>query len=356
MIATGENAPMSSSASMIETTIERLLARSDLAAGYAALRDGSFPGAVWGDLVAASLPLLLCREEAGGIGAGFDDAAELARLCGAGGMPAPMAETLIGNWLLGLAGVEPGVKPVSLLIKIGSPILTADRLNKSGVWRAVPWARHADLLVLSDGTGGLRIGLVPAGANVVAARGTNMAGEPRDDVDLTGYGTAAIVWHDLPGEITASTVSSRMALLRAALMVGAMERALQLSLVYTSERHQFGRSLASFQVVQHTLAVMATQVAAARSAVTLAAVQSDPERAEFMAAVAKARAGDAAAIVAASAHQVHGAMGFTQEYGLGIATRRLWSWRSEDGNESHWQEWLAARAREAGDLWALIAA
>jgi alkylation response protein AidB-like acyl-CoA dehydrogenase len=129
-----------------------------------------------------------------------------------------------------------------------------------------------------------------------------------------------------------------------------------LSLAYTSDRTQFGRSLASFQVIQQTLAVMATQVAAARSAVMVASVQSDSERAVFMAAVAKARAGDAAGIVAASAHQVHGAMGFTQEYGLGISTKRLWSWRSEDGSESHWQEWLGTRAREVGDMWTVIAA
>jgi acyl-CoA dehydrogenase len=165
-----------------------------------------------------------------------------------------------------------------------------------------------------------------------------------------------LVWRDLPVELRASTILARMALLRAALMVGAMERALELSIAYTSERHQFGRSLASFQVIQQALAVMATQVAAARSAVAAAAVQNDPERIEFMAAVAKARAGDAAAIVAASAHQVHGAMGFTQEYSLGIATKRLWSWRSEDGSESYWCGWLGARARESGDLWSLIAA
>lgn len=165
-----------------------------------------------------------------------------------------------------------------------------------------------------------------------------------------------MIWHTLPAEIDPLAILSRMALLRAASMVGAMERALQLSLTYTSDRCQFGRSLASFQVIQHMLAVMATQVAAARSAVLVAAAQSEPERAAFMAGVAKARAGDAAGMVAAAAHQVHGAMGFTQEYGLGIATKRLWSWRSEDGSESYWQEWLGARAREAGDIWAVIAA
>lgn len=348
---------MSSSQTMIETTIDRLLARSDLATGHAELQRGAFPAQIWNDVAEASLPLLLCPEDAGGVGAGFDDAVELARLCGAGGMPVPIVETLIGNWLLGLAGVEPGANPVTALINVATAVPDVDSISHTpAVWRTVPWARHADLLAVAKSANKLQIGLVPAGTNVVTAHGKNLAGEPRDMVDLAGCNAASIVWHDLPSDIDLSAIVSRMALLRAALMVGAMERALQLSLAYTSDRNQFGRSLASFQVIQHMLAVMAIQVAAARSAVTVAAVQSEPERAAFMAAVAKARAGDAAGVVAASAHQVHGAMGFTQEYSLGIATKRLWSWRSEDGSESHWQQWLGARAREAGDIWAVIAA
>lgn len=333
---------MSTSTSMIETTVERLLERSDLSSSHAALREGCFPAALWDSVAAAGLPLMLCPEEAGGIGLGFNDAVELARLCGAGALPLPIVEPLIGNWLLGLAGVEPRETPVSTVIEAKS--------------QQVPWARHSDLVVVAEHKNGLRVALVAKGANVVTAPGANMAGEPRDHVDLSGWDREAASWHDLPGNLKAATVLARMALLRAALMTGAMERALQLSVAYTSDRQQFGRSLSSFQVIQQTLAVMATQVAATRAAVDVAAVQTEPDRIAFMAAVAKARAGEAANLVAASAHQVHGAMGFTQEYGLGLVTKRLWSWRSEDGSEAHWQQWLGARARENGDLWALIAA
>jgi acyl-CoA dehydrogenase len=345
--------PMSSSTSMIVATVERLLARSDLTSGYVALREGAFPAALWESASAAGLPLLLCSEAAGGIGAGFDDAVELGRLCGAAGLPLPIVETLIGNWLLGFAGVEPRDNPVSPVIALESPPPDVEHLaSRDGV----PWARHADLLAVATQGHALQIALVPRHKGVVTSHGANMAGEPRDRVDLSACQAGELVWHDLPVDLTASTILARMALLRAALMVGAMEHALDLSVGYTSERQQFGRSLASFQVIQQTLAAMATQVAAARSAVAAAAIQVDPERIEFMAAVAKARAGDAAAIVAASAHQVHGAMGFTQEYSLGIATKRLWSWRSEDGSESHWYRWLGTRARGSGDLWSLITA
>ena len=70
-------------------------------------------------------------------------------------------------------------------------------------------------------------------------------------------------------------------------------------------------------------------------------------------ATAKIRAGEAAGTGAAIAHQVHGAMGFTREYSLHQATRRLWSWRDDFGAESVWAislgEMIAGRGADA--LW-----
>ena len=76
-------------------------------------------------------------------------------------------------------------------------------------------------------------------------------------------------------------------------------------------------------------------------------------QAELAIAAAKLRTGEAAGNGAAIAHQVHGAMGFTQEYPLHYATRRLWSWRDEFGNESYWAERLGAMllARGGDALW-----
>jgi acyl-CoA dehydrogenase len=58
----------------------------------------------------------------------------------------------------------------------------------------------------------------------------------------------------------------------------------------------------------------------------------------FAVALAKSRSGEAAGQVAAVCHQVHGAMGFTQEHPLHFASRRLWAWRDEWGAEAYWQE------------------
>ena len=137
---------------------------------------------------------------------------------------------------------------------------------------------------------------------------------------------------------------------RAAQIGGALNSALRLSVQYTRERKQFGKPLAAFQAIQQQLAVLAEEAAAANMAAMAAFHKMDRGPADFELAAAKLRANQAAGIGAGIAHQVHGAMGFTQEYELQKFTRRLWAWRSEYGNERYWAtrigEQVAARGVE----------
>jgi acyl-CoA dehydrogenase len=92
------------------------------------------------------------------------------------------------------------------------------------------------------------------------------------------------------------------------------------------------------------LAEMAGEVTAV-TALTDAAVQllEHGDRGfEFSPAAPKVRAGAAVEVVARLAHQVHGAIGFTQEHKLHHLTRRLWSWRDEAGSELAWSRVLGA--------------
>ena len=194
-----------------------------------------------------------------------------------------------------------------------------------------------------------------------------------DPADVTRSSTArtwprsrATRWWST-GRVTASSVEEhvgaqlrlRAALGRSLLLVGALRAALAASVRYAGERVQFGRPIGRFQAVQQALALAAAEVAAASAAAEAAARAADAEgvlTAELPIAMAKARTSEAAGAVARIAHQVHGAIGFTREHDLRLATTRLWAWRDEDGSEAQWHEVVGAAALAAGadGLWPLI--
>ena len=72
--------------------------------------------------------------------------------------------------------------------------------------------------------------------------------------------------------------------------------------------------------------------------------------------MAKVRCGEAATRGTGIAHQVHGAIGFTQEHALHFATRRLWAWRADFGSDAGWAAELgrAAIALRAAGFWPAI--
>lgn len=142
------------------------------------------------------------------------------------------------------------------------------------------------------------------------------------------------------------------------LMAGAMGQALALSIEHVNTRQQFGRPLGKFQAVQQSLAVMACEVraveaAAAALAARLDAVKLDATAADFEIAAAKLRANRAVGVVTAIAHQVHGAIGFTEEYDLNRVTIPLMRWRSAHGNDSYWAKRLGRQVAGFGGrgLW-----
>jgi alkylation response protein AidB-like acyl-CoA dehydrogenase len=166
---------------------------------------------------------------------------------------------------------------------------------------------------------------------------------------LAGYHALGI---DLPALIVARAEAVEsdlaMAFARSCQIAGALDAALALSVGYVNERLQFGRPLGKFQAVQQNLASFACEAAAANCAAMGAAQALDRGEAHFEIAAAKLRANRAVEIGTTVAHQVHGAIGFTQEYGLHPLTRRLWQWRSEFGNDAYWSRELGSKVVAAG--------
>jgi alkylation response protein AidB-like acyl-CoA dehydrogenase len=111
----------------------------------------------------------------------------------------------------------------------------------------------------------------------------------------------------------------------AAMMLGAMERSLELAVEYTSEREAFGVPIASFQALQHRAADMFIKTESTRSSVFRAAWAEENASADaaYLVSVAKAWAGPAGRFVCGQAIQLHGGVGFTWEYDLHIHLKRV---------------------------------
>ena len=143
------------------------------------------------------------------------------------------------------------------------------------------------------------------------------------------------------------------AVARCVQMAGALEALLDMCVDYAGERVAFGRPIGRFQAVQHELAKLASETAAAMAASGAAADAvaeglTFDDRVFFEVASAKVRIGEAARDGAAIAHQVHGAIGFTAEHVLHRYTRRLLAWRDDFGSESVWAARLGAMIAAAG--------
>jgi acyl-CoA dehydrogenase len=280
------------------------------------------------------------------------------RAAGRAAAPVPLAETLIAGWLLAQAGIAAPAGPMTIApVYEDGHIELADHTLR-GRARHVPFARNArHIAVLAYQAGIPSVALV-ATEGLAVSHGTSLAGEPSDTVSFDG--APAIAVGAAPNLGTLSLVQLGAAA-RAQQMAGALEHILDQSVQWSLDRVQFGRPIAKFQAVQHNLATLAGEVAAAGAAADAAAeaialhgIGSELVAAEI--AVAKLRVGEAAGAGAAIAHQVHGAMGFTYEHSLHHATRRLWAWREEFGNETHWATQLGhmVAARGCDELWPFL--
>ena len=327
---------MSSDQDLVVATVREILAGHE---PFPLTPDRRWDDGLWADLGAAGLTGVGLAEEHGGSGGELADAVAVAATLAAGAGAVPVAEQLLvaGPAVLA-AGLElpPVDEPISVAVD-GAVRVEDGRLT--GTSTEVAWAgvaRH--LVVVAEGPDGDVLALVDV-TDLDATQAANLAGEPRGSYVFDAHPAQTGPLGDL---------RARYALARAVQLSAALEQVLAMTVRYAGEREQFGRPLARFQSVQMQLAQLAGEVTAVAALVD-AAVQrlGRGEPVELAAAAAKVRAGSAVEVVARLAHQVHGAIGFTQEHPLHHLTKRLWSWRDEAGSELTWAKVLGAQL--AGD-------
>jgi acyl-CoA dehydrogenase len=323
------------------------------------LADGTnWNAPLWEALEQIGITLLSVPEERGGSGGTVLMAAAVLEVLGEHCATVPFAETALqAGWLL--AQCRADIPGGPLAVAIDGPGLSL--VQESNAWilngyiARVPWARHATNLVVLAG----RQVLVVRQNQLKLRPGNNLAGEPRDDVVFHNVLIGAEQVYTLPEDfgLDPHLFVARGAVGRLALMAGAARRALGMSLSYASERTQFGRSIAKFQAIQQHLAAAAGEVLVCKVAAE-AAAQALDDGSSWLPAIAagKVSAGDAAGKVAKIAHQIHGAIGFTEEHDLRQCTTRIWSWRDEFGSVGDWIEELGTLVAEAGPdgVWPML--
>lgn len=328
--------------SMMLDSADRLL--TDLATPELVNRaeQGEFPTELWRSIEEAGLTLVAVPEDKGGVGGSLADLAAVLRLLGAHAAPVPAAETALARHLAALAGIEAPEGALTVAIAETPLQLSADGRKVSGDIRHVPWGGQAGVLAVARHPSGKTHIVVLSGP--AAGSANNAAGEPRSRLVLKEAPVAA------SGAIALSPaqVLALAAFMRVQQIAGAAQQVLDIALTYARERKQFGRPIGNFQAVQQLLAELAGQVASIQSAAESAAEAAAAGDLGLPLAAAKVRAGEGAGRIAAMAHQVLGAMGFTYEHRLHHFTRRLWTWRDDYGSDTLWAVEIGRAVAAAG--------
>jgi len=276
----------------------------------------------------------------------WPDAARLFMLLGEKAPDAPVADAILARAIAAACAAE---LPPFTVLAAGTVRLSLDTTGPqptvTGEIDGVPWGDCAEAAVAVIGDpsaakpadqGPSIVALARTAASAV--RDNGVAIEPRSTWTFEAAQPLAVI--DCAAGIEPALMASAM---RAAQIAGAMRAAREMTIGYANDREQFGKPIGRQQAIQHRIAVMAEHSALVGAAAMLAWAGNTPPSSPERVATAKGLASEYAAEVAAAAHAVHGAIGFTEEYSLSRLTRRLWQWRSEHGSAASCYAALGAR-------------
>lgn len=314
---------------------------------------GEYDRAVWKKMAELGWLGILVPESHGGLGLGLTEMAIVARGLARALVPEPLTATAVlaatalaagenealqreelprlvsGACLSTLAWQEDaGALDAAAARTRAVPFEGGFKLN--GVKRFIPGAAQADaFLVSAQSDNGLALLWLPrdtAGARI----------EFEFLADGRSFGTLGLRDALVPrGRVVAAGAAAQEALARAfdhgsaivgAELAGVMERALEMTLDYLKTRVQFGKPIGAFQALQHRAVDLHIHKELANAVLDEALAQLDrgPDAAAraALASRVKARCSDAALKITRETIQLHGAIGFTDEYDAGLYLKR----------------------------------
>ncbi|MBV7377570.1 acyl-CoA dehydrogenase family protein [Maritimibacter dapengensis] len=307
-------------------------------------RDAELDRDLWSEMATAGWLGLLLPESMGGSELGAGELTVLAEAFGRALITEPFAALAVlpGRILANIGGaaageIATGIADGSRIVPFlwqdtrgaRAPMTLSAEGTLSGQVDLVTAAYAAtDYLVLCKQDGELALVHLPA-----RSERFSLSSRPGLDAAMIGQVTAKGVSVDagsilargatLDAALSDAIEMTRLAL--AAELAGVGAKALEETVAYTKERVQFGKPIASFQVIQHRLVDMWGDAEFACAAVTNAVEMmrdATPEEAGQSVLAAKARAGDSAVTITRRAIHLHGAMGFTDECNIGLYNKR----------------------------------
>jgi alkylation response protein AidB-like acyl-CoA dehydrogenase len=310
---------------------------------------------IWRQLADIGWLATVVPQEQGGVGLGIQAAAIIARRLGYAGFPEPfVAAGVLAPSLLAASSASKGHELMTKVIAgelvsavawqgsrggLGMEAIDvtvreqAGRYLLSGESRFIGVGGADAYLVAARDGEGVSVYLLPAGTPGLVVGEERMAdGMASAVLSLTDVGATEgrrIIERERgQAALTKAVDAARVAV--AAELLGIMDRVLEMTLEYLRQRKQFGRPIGSLQALQHRVVDVWIQRELCTAALEAAlCVHDSPQSTSGELAVAassvKARASQAAPQICKEALQLHGAIGFTDEYDLGLYINRALS-------------------------------
>ena len=297
---------------------ERLLADASTPQAVREIEAGGPATDLWDAVESSGFADALVPEAQGGFGLALPDVFGLVVATGRHATPVPVGPTMLARAALAQAGATIPREAIAI-----APLAEEDRGRI--VLRHAPYALVADWFIAPLRNRWLLLPKAHARCTPSGIHGSLHGDlEWESDAAAAFTGRLPVAWHNAGAVIAAAQIA------------GALERVLETTLQFANDRVQFGRPLGKFQAIQHQLAVLAENVAAARMAAEMGFDATGAWPQPMRAAAAKARASQDAPLAAPMAHAIHGAIGVTAELDLQLFTRRLHEWRADFGAERLW--------------------